>query len=197
MNAASGNGDGQPWDADYGDRTNYQYNYSHGNTASTIMLCGLRSVNNTFRYNISQNGAFRTPGSGLVLSEIVRFYNNTFYIKEGLNTIWHRSHGNGGPVDMENNIFYFAGNTQATVNNWNPSGNKTFSNNLFYNVSTYPNDANAVKVNAGTEVLVNPGSGPDSVAVDKAARKHENPTEKTVFDGYKLQKTLLQSYGVK
>ena len=87
---------------------------------------------------------------------------------------------------MENNIFYFAGNTQATVNNWNPSGNKTFSNNLFYNVSTYPNDANAVKVNAGTEVLVNPGSGPDSVAVDKAARKHENPTEKTVFDGYKL-----------
>ena len=41
-------------------------------------------------------------------------------------------------------------------------------------------------MNAGTEVLVNPGSGPDSVAVDKAARKHENPTEKTVFDGYKL-----------
>ena len=46
---------------------------------------------------------------------------------------------------MENNIFYFAGNTPVTVNDWNPSGNKTFSNNLFYNVSTYPNDANAVK----------------------------------------------------
>lgn len=55
MNAASGNGDGQPWDADYGDGTNYQYNYSHGNTASTIMFCGPESVNNTFRYNISQN----------------------------------------------------------------------------------------------------------------------------------------------
>ena len=50
---------------------------------------------------------------------------------------------------MENNIFYFAGNTPVTVNDWNPSGNKTFSNNLYYNVSTYPNDANAVKVNAG------------------------------------------------
>ena len=185
MNAASGNGDGQPWDADYGDGTNYQYNYSHGNTASTIMFCGPESVNNTFRYNISQNedmGPLDPAGN----SGNCQVYNNTFYIKEGLNTIWHRSHGNGGPVDMENNIFYFAGNTQATVNNWNPSGNKTFSNNLFYNVSTYPNDANAVKVNAGTEVLVNPGSGPDSVAVDKAARKHENPTEKTVFDGYKL-----------
>ena len=185
LNAASGNGDGQPWDADYGDGTNYQYNYSHGNTASTIMFCGVNSVNNTFRYNISQNedmGPLDPAGN----SGNCQVYNNTFYIKEGLNTIWHRSHGNGGPVDMENNIFYFAGNTQATVNNWNPSGNKTFSNNLFYNVSTYPNDANAVKVNAGTEVLVNPGSGPDSVAVDKAARKHENPTEKTVFDGYKL-----------
>ena len=185
LNAASGNGDGQPWDADYGDGTNYQYNYSHGNSASTIMFCGPESVNNTFRYNISQNedmGPLDPAGN----SGNCQVYNNTFYIKEGLNTIWHRSHGNGGPVDMENNIFYFAGNTQATVNNWNPSGNKTFSNNLFYNVSTYPNDANAVKVNAGTEVLVNPGSGPDSVAVDKAARKHENPTEKTVFDGYKL-----------
>ena len=185
LNAASGNGDGQPWDADYGDGTNYQYNYSHGNTASTIMFCGPESVNNTFRYNISQNedmGPLDPAGN----SGNCQVYNNTFYIKEGLNTIWHRSHGNGGPVDMENNIFYFAGNTQATVNNWNPSGNKTFSNNLFYNVSTYPNDANAVKVNAGTEVLVNPGSGPDSVAADKAVRKHEDPTEETVFDGYKL-----------
>ena len=185
LNASKGNGDGQPWDADYGDGTNYQYNYSHGNTASTIMFCGPESINNTFRYNISQYedmGPLDPAGN----SGNCQVYNNTFYIKESLNTIWHRSHGNGGPVDMENNIFYFAGNTQATVNNWNPSGNKTFSNNLFYNVSTYPNDANAVKVNAGTEVLVNPGSGPDSVAVDKAARKHENPTEKTVFDGYKL-----------
>ena len=185
LNASKGNGDGQPWDADYGDGTNYQYNYSHGNTASTIMFCGPESINNTFRYNISQYedmGPLDPAGN----SGNCQVYNNTFYIKEGLNTIWHRSHGNGGPVDMENNIFYFAGNTPVTVNDWNPSGNKTFSNNLFYNVSTYPNDANAVKVNAGTEVLVNPGSGPDSVAVDKAARKHENPTEKTVFDGYKL-----------
>ena len=185
LNAASGNGDGQPWDADYGDGTNYQYNYSHGNTASTIMFCGGNSVNNTFRYNISQNedmGPLDPAGN----SGNCQVYNNTFYIKEGLNTIWHRSHGNGGPVDMENNIFYFAGNTQATVNNWNPNGNKTFSNNLFYNVSTYPDDANAVKVNAGTDVLVNPGSGPKAVAEDRAARKHEDPTKETVFDGYKL-----------
>ena len=185
LNAASGNGDGQPWDADYGDGTNYQYNYSHGNTASTIMFCGGNSVNNTFRYNISQNedmGPLDPAGN----SGNCQVYNNTFYIKEGLNTIWHRSHGNGGPVDMENNIFYFAGNTPVNVKEWNPSGNKTYSNNLYYNVNNYPNDAAPVKVNAGTKVLENAGSGPDSVATDKAARKHEDPTKETVFDGYKL-----------
>ena len=185
LNAASGNGDGQPWDADYGDGTNYQYNYSHGNTASTIMFCGGNSVNNTFRYNISQNedmGPLDPAGN----SGNCQVYNNTFYIKDGLNTIWHRSHGNGGPVDMENNIFYFAGDTPVAVNDWNPSGNKTYSNNLYYNVTNYPNDANPVKVNAGTQVLVNPGSGPDSVATDKSARRHEDPTATTVFDGYKL-----------
>ena len=185
LNASNGNGDGQPWDADYGDGTNYQYNYSHGNTASTIMFCGEQSINNTFRYNISQYedmGPLDPAGN----YGNCQVYNNTFYIKEGLNTIWHRSHGNGGPVDMENNIFYFAGNSPVAVNDWNPSGNKTFSNNLYYNVSTYPNDANAVKVNAGTQVLVNAGSGPDSVAEDKSARRHEDPAATTVFDGYKL-----------
>ena len=185
LNASSGNGDGQPWDADYGDGTNYQYNYSHGNTASTIMFCGPESINNTFRYNISQNedmGPLDPAGN----TGNCQVYNNTFYIKAGLNTIWHRSHGNGGPVTAENNIFYFAGSTPATVSNWNPSNNKVFDNNLYYNVSNYPTDANAVKVSAGTAVLVDAGSGPFAAAEDKQARLHEDPTATTKFDGYKL-----------
>lgn len=185
LNASSGNGDGQPWDADYGDGTNYQYNYSHGNTASTIMFCGPQSINNTFRYNISQNedmGPLDPAGN----TGNCQVYNNTFYIKAGLNTIWHRSHGNGGPVTAENNIFYFAGSTPATVSNWNPSNNKVFDNNLYYNVSNYPTDANAVRVSAGTAVLVDAGSGPVAAAEDKQARLHENPTATTKFDGYKL-----------
>ena len=185
LNASRGNGDGQPWDADYGDGTNYQYNYSHGNTASTIMFCGGQSINNTFRYNISQNedmGPLDPAGN----TGNCQVYNNTFYIKAGLNTIWHRSHGNGGPVTAENNIFYFAGSTPATVSNWNPSNNKVFDNNLYYNVSNYPTDANAVKVSAGTAVLVDAGSGPVAAAEDKQARLHEDPTATTKFDGYKL-----------
>ena len=149
------------------------------------MFCGPESINNTFRYNISQNedmGPLDPAGN----SGNCQVYNNTFYIKEGINTIWHYTHGNGGPVDIENNIFYFAGKTPATVSNWNINGNKTYSNNLYYNVSTYPNDAAAVKVNEGTKVLVDAGSGPDSVAANKKARTHEDPNAKTVFDGYKL-----------
>ena len=187
LNASRGNGDGQPWDADYGDGTNYQYNYSHGNTASTIMFCGPESINNTFRYNISQYedmGPLDPAGN----YGNCQVYNNTFYIKEGLDTIWSTVHRNNGPVDMENNIFYFASKTPVTVRDWNPenAGNKTYSNNLYYNITNLPNDAAAVKVEAGTQVLVNAGSGPDSVATDKSARRHEDPAATTVFDGYKL-----------
>ena len=183
-NAANGNGDGQPWDADYGDGTNYQYNYSHGNSASTIMFCGVQSVNNTFRYNISQNedmGPLDPAGN----TGNTQVYNNTFYIKEGINSIWHTSHGNNGPVNIENNIFYFEGDSPATVSNWNVNGNKTYDNNLYYNVTSYPDDANAVKVTAGTKVLEDPGSGPIAAAEDKQARRHEDPEQTTVFDGYK------------
>ena len=182
LNAAHGNGDGQPWDADYGDGTNYQYNYSHGNTASTIMFCGPQSINNTFRYNISQNedmGPLDPAGN----TGNCQVYNNTFYIKKGLTSIWST---NNGPVTIENNIFYFAGDTSVNATNWNPGNNKTYSNNLYYNVSNYPTDANAVKVSAGTAVLVNAGSGPVAAAEDKQARLHEDPTAATVFDGYKL-----------
>lgn len=185
LNAAHGNGDGQPWDADYGDGTNYQYNYSHGNTASTIMFCGPQSINNTFRYNISQNedmGPLDPAGN----TGNCQVYNNTFYIKKGLTSIWSTAHSNNGPVTIENNIFYFAGDTSVNATNWNPGNNKTYSNNLYYNVSNYPTDANAVKVSAGTAVLVDAGSGPVAAAEDKQARLHEDPTATTEFDGYKL-----------
>ena len=181
LNASKGNGDGQPWDADYGDGTNYQYNYSHGNTASTIMFCGGESINNTFRYNISVHedmGPLDPAGNAGNTQ-----YNNTFVIKEGIRSIWYRD---SGPVTMENNIFYFDGEQPAQITNWNPRNNKVYSNNLFYNVSSYPDDKAAVKVEKGTPVLADAASGPVKAAEDKQARRHEDPTEITVFDGFKL-----------
>lgn len=190
LNASQGNGDGQPWDADYGDGTLYQYNYSHGNTASTIMFCGVESVNNTFRYNISQYedmGPLDPAGN----TGYTHVYNNTFFIKEGLTSIWSTMHSNNGPVKIENNIFYFAGESAVNVTNWNPSGNKTYDYNLYYNVVSAPTlDSHAVKVDIGEPLLVNAGTGPSAVSAPEGgkatARKHDDPSQPTAFDGYKL-----------
>lgn len=188
LNAFSGNGDGQAWDADYGDGTLYQYNYSHGNTGGTVMFCGVDSINNTFRYNISQNegmGPLDPAGN----SGNCHVYNNTFYIKEGLNTIWSTAHSNNGPVTMENNIFFFAGDTPRSGINWQPSGNnKVYDNNLYYNLAdnNRPSDSNGIYVSAGAPLLADAGNGPTAPAADLAARVHNDPNAATEFDGYKL-----------
>ena len=100
------------------------------------MFCGGESINNTFRYNISVHedmGPLDPAGN----AGNTQVYNNTFMIKEGIRSIWYRD---SGPVTMENNIFYFDGEQPAQITNWNPRNNKVYSNNLFYNVSSYPDD---------------------------------------------------------
>ena len=75
------NQDGEAWDADSGDGTIYQYNYSHDNAGGCIMFCEGESVNNIFRYNLSVN-----DGTGTITpvrNVDAHIYNNTFYIPEG------------------------------------------------------------------------------------------------------------------
>ncbi|MEO5387223.1 right-handed parallel beta-helix repeat-containing protein, partial [Bifidobacterium bifidum] len=45
LNSEHGNGDGQAWDADYGDGTLYQYNYSYGNSFASLMICNQYAIN--------------------------------------------------------------------------------------------------------------------------------------------------------
>ena len=180
LNSFNGNGDGQAWDADWTDGTVYQYNYSHGNSAGAIMFCGEQAMNTTFRYNISQNelrGPLDVPGN-----PDAHIYNNTFYINENVSSIFYRT---GGNAVIENNIFYYDGKNPLRQN-WYPNGNLQYDNNLYYNFANTPSgDQNAIDVKAGTKVLENAGSGP-AKAVNATAIKHEDPSEKTVFDGYKL-----------
>ena len=61
-----------------------------------------------------------------------------------------------------------------------------FRSNLYYNFANTPSgDQNAIAVKAGTKVLEDAGSGP-AKAVNATAIKHEDPSEETAFDGYKL-----------
>ena len=95
------NGDGQAWDADYGDGTLYQYNYSYGNSFASLMICNQYAINTTFRYNISQNdrrGVFDLPSNG----PGNHIYNNTVYIGKDSAVLTGRSNSQ---AKFENNIF--------------------------------------------------------------------------------------------
>lgn len=196
-NAYNGNGDGQAWDADSGDGTIYQYNYSHNNSGGCVMFCYPKSCNNIFRYNISQNDL------GGVINNTVNWdahiYNNVFYIKEGVPFI--RDGMAGGSMVVENNIIYNSGKKAISgdwnhgINEWNTPyfvqtegarpATYTYSHNLYYNYTNKPaDDMSAVRVSAGTKVFEDPGKAPAAPA-DKV-RRHEDPAVSSVFDGYRL-----------
>ncbi len=193
LNAAHGNGDGQAWDADTGDGTLYQYNYSHGNTGGAVMFCLQKAVNSTFRYNISQN-----DGSGenigilsLAQNPDAHIYNNTFYVPENTAIIGTRMGYGNASATIENNIFYYSGDTpkQETYRGSSNGANiRLYTNNLYYNYANVPAvDSNPIQVSAGTAVLAAPGTGPTTVSEDHKARNHESGTEgmSADFDGYK------------
>ena len=177
QNGENGNNDAQAWDADSADGTIYQYNYSHGNTGGAVMFCLEQAYRSTFRYNISQNderGLICLPGN-----PDAHIYNNTFFVKEGVPLI--RPNMNDGAMDFENNIVYYAGGVPAEEE-WYGE-NKKWDNNLFYNCAGCPADAHAVRVEKGTRVLENPGTGPATTL--GTLYPHADPEQKTVFEGYR------------
>jgi hypothetical protein len=182
LNTTNGNGDGQAWDADYGDGTLYQYNYSHNNSGGCVMFCGSQAYQTTFRYNISQNDL--SGAMDIAQNPDAHVYNNVFYMKEGVPFIRDRGSGYYGNMVVENNIIYYAGDT-ARTETWNISGTQTYSNNLYYNYANVPeSDTSAVVVSAGTQVFALAGSAPTESS--GIAYSHTDATVRSVFDGYKL-----------
>ncbi len=177
-NVNNENGDGQAWDADWSDGTIYQYNYSHHNEGGCLMVCLDEAYRTTFRYNISQNDmrALLDPFG----SPKAHIYNNVFYVAEDVPIYRTRS---SGETLLENNIFYYAGET-AREEDWTVGNNKTYSNNLYYNYANVPTDAGAVNVAKGTQVFENPGNAPSSTT--GRLNEHEDPETVSAFDGYRL-----------
>ena len=179
------NQDGQAWDADYGDGTVYQYNYSHNNAGGAVMFCGGEAINNIFRYNISQNdfGGIMNPAG----NPDAHVYNNTFYVKEGVDFI--RTNMGSGKMVVENNIIYYEGNTPKEedwfkhTNRWNTK----YDNNIYYNYKNTPiNDSNAITEDPK---MVDPGKAPTKPNVGKAGYIEGEITHlREKFAGYKLQK---------
>lgn len=170
------NQDGQAWDADWGDGTVYQYNYSHNNGGGSVMFCGYQAINNVFRYNISQNdlGGVINPAG----QPDAHIYNNTFYVKEGIDFI--RTNMGGGPMVVENNIIYYSG-AEAKAEDWfkhtNASATK-YDNNLYFNYTAAPsNDENAIMADP---LFKEPGTAP--------AKAAPAIHQRNVYKGYQLQK---------
>ena len=180
LNSEHGNGDGQAWDADYGDGTLYQYNYSYGNSFASLMICNQYAINTTFRYNISQNdrrGVFDLPSNG----PGNHIYNNTVYIGKDSAVLTGRSNSQ---AKFENNIFINATDTKKTEtwNRGNQHGGQTYDKNMYVNYANKPaSDSNAVTVADVATVLANAGHAPSAPKADGSVYGRSG----SEFDGYK------------
>lgn len=182
-----GNGDGQAWDIDWSDGTVYQYNYSHNNGGGSMLICLNEAYNGTFRYNLSYNDL-----SCLITFQgnpEAKIYNNVFYVDGDRATrVHHNASGKrSGSGVLSNNIFYNA-STANPNDEWEPNGNKTFSNNLYYGYTSTPSTdkhAVVVKEEEKDQIFVGPLTAPE--ATDGTVHRHDNPKEKSAFDGFKLK----------
>ena len=79
------------YDADSGDGTTYEYNYSRLNEGGCMMFCLQQAVHNTFENNLSVDdlSGTMTPAS----NPDAYVANNTFYVRPGVPFVRKRMHG--------------------------------------------------------------------------------------------------------
>jgi hypothetical protein len=129
------------FDADYNCIDTFiQYNYSHDNE----WFCGIMKRRNrrvVIRYNVSQNdreGIYFYGFENERAAEDIHIYNNTHYVREGLDVDVFPENRTPLNTLFENNIFYFDGEGR-----WgeNADGvNTRFHNNLYFNITPHSSD---------------------------------------------------------
>lgn len=148
FNTYKGKGDGTGFDADVNSsNTTIQYNYSHDNEGGFVLLMGNNegtSKNITVRYNISQNdGGTVFLAGGTIDQPNTQIYNNTVYIKAGMNTavsnIWKTA-------SFRNNLIVNYGSGAGYGGTWD--------RNLFY-----PGTGSGTNSINADPKLSNPGTG--------------------------------------
>lgn len=95
------NQDGMAWDADFGDGTVYQYNYSRLNEGGCVMFCLEEAVHNTFRYNLSHDDLGGTISPSMNPDAYI--HHNTFIKRKEVPFVRERMDG-GNFVEEENDI---------------------------------------------------------------------------------------------
>lgn len=145
-----GESDRGGFDADYNCvNTFIQYNYSHDN----LWFCGIMKKpgrNYVIRYNISENdreGIYFYGFDREKSVENVHIYNNTHYVRKGLDVSVFAEGRKPVNTTFENNVFFF-----EEKGEWgkNATGiNTVFRNNLYYNIDPHPSETSPVLENPG------------------------------------------------
>ena len=89
------------YDADSGDGTAYEYNFSRQNEGGCVMFCLQEAIHNTFCHNVS----FDDLGGTISPSENpdALITDNVFYVRDGVPFV--RPQMGGGNYTAENNTF--------------------------------------------------------------------------------------------
>ncbi|KFI64178.1 hypothetical protein [Bifidobacterium cuniculi] len=135
-NADRGNGDGQAWDADFGDGTVYRHNYSEGNSGGTVMFCNECAVRSVFEHNVAVGdhmGAIDIPHNP---DATVR--GNVFVLADGAHPL--RLDRADGAAAVEGNIFVAKGG-RPLATDWHPAGSHVaWRGNTYVGFATIPDD---------------------------------------------------------
>ena len=96
------NQDSMAWDADSGDGTLYQYNYSRLNEGGCVMFCLEEAIHNEFRYNVSVDdlGGTISPSG----NPDAWIHHNVFYHRAEVPFV--RARMDDGKYNAEDNEFY-------------------------------------------------------------------------------------------
>jgi parallel beta-helix repeat protein len=174
--ALEGNADGMGFDLDMQNiDCIVQYNYSHDNEGGFMLLVddGGTSSGNIIRYNISQNDKERIFMLAGHMTKSSQIYNNTIYIKEGLDTkifdyiFWSGVVDINTPWEFKNNIVYNLGTGGYNI----PGTGGIFEGNVYYGNHPVSEPVEPGKITSNPQ-LMNPGSGGIGLGT---------------LDGYKLQ----------
>ena len=93
------NQDGMAYDADSGDGTIYEYNYSRQNEGGCIMFCQSEAIHNSFCHNVSYDDLGGTVSPSENPDALLA--HNTFYVREGVPFV--RNKMGGGTYTEEDN----------------------------------------------------------------------------------------------
>lgn len=155
-NVGPGGKDRGGFDADYNAVNTYiQYNYSHDNQ----WFCGIMKRPNhrvTIRYNVSQNdteGIYFYGFEGAEQAADIHIYNNTHYVREGLEVEVFPHKRSALNSTFENNIFSFAERGEWGRHQKAPG--TRFENNVYVNIAPHPTDPSPVLADP---MFVDPGT---------------------------------------